>query len=735
MSRAVSVLLDDGLDRPLDYTYDGSVEIGMRAHVPLRGRTVKGTIIALKDQPEVKNALPILGILGDEAHLPPELFKLAQWMSGYYVTPLRRVIRMMLPNLLRGKAKPMVQKFVKRAVTQEKLMDAAAQMRRVSRARAQILDVLLKANKGILLSELLEKAQTSASPVKTLEKEGLIKIEDLAIDRTPLQNAEFFPTKHKTLNDQQQNVLLDVCSSIDKGIFLPHLIHGITGSGKTEVYMQAIDHALKLGKGVIMLVPEIALTAQTIERLTARIQSKIAVLHHRLSDGERFDTWQAIRRGDIKCVLGARSALFAPIQNLGLIIIDEEHENSYKQSEEMPCYHARDVALVRAKFEQATAILGSATPALESYLNAASGKYRLHTLTTRATKANLPAVKIVDMKSEYQKNDGYTLFSNALLRGIEERYARGEQVLLFLNRRGYHPMRKCGACAKTIKCPHCDVSLTFHKTIDTLYCHCCSYQLRPPPRICPYCKAADNLQYKGAGTEQIERALHAILPDVRTLRMDADTTRHKGSHERLFKQFRAGKADVLIGTQMIAKGLHFPAVTLVGVLGTDTSLNIPDFRSSEHVFQLIAQVSGRSGRGALPGTVIIQTHLPDHPVIIHASKEDYPTFYNEELAIRKLFDYPPYVRLARLIFTGESETITYNTANTIRATLAEHLPPSILLLPVTPCGCARIKDRYRFHFLIKGKSLTPLNKALKSIQHSTNKTTLLIDIDPTSIYY
>ena len=729
--RTATLLLDDGVDRPLDYLVPDDAKIGMRALVPLRSRTVKGTIIALKDKPEFKGTKPIKELLLTEANLPSELFELAKWMSHYYATPLRRIIKMMLPSSVRGKAKPKLQKFVKKTKSEKEIIEHAQTFRRTHPSRAKILDVILKNPKGLLLSELLEKSKTSKSPVDTLVKLNLISCKDVAVDRSPIQDAEYFPTKAKKLNAEQATTLDAITKTIDDNTFETHLIHGITGSGKTEVYLQAIAHALSKNRGVILLVPEIALTAQTIERLKARIPESIAILHHRLSDGERFDAWQALRSGKVRIALGARSALFSPIQNLGLIIIDEEHDSSYKQSDEMPCYHARDVAIVRAKLSKCPAILGSATPSLESYANAQSKKYTLHNLTTRATNANLPTVSIIDMKAEYEKNNGYTLFSDALLSAIKKRVAAGEQTLLFLNRRGYNPCIRCASCGKTQKCPDCDISLTYHKHIDTLYCHTCSYAKKPPPKTCPYCNAPAALQFKGAGTQQIESALHAIFPEIRTLRMDADTTRHKGSHDRLFRQFRAGKADILIGTQMIAKGLHFPSVTLVGILNSDSALSIPDFRASEHTFSLIAQVAGRAGRSDLPGEVLIQTLMPDHPIIDLATSENYPQFFKDETSVRAMFDYPPATRLARLIFTGPNETQTHNTALSYHAHLKKNLPPSIILLPLTPCGCARIKKNFRFQFLLKGQNLS----SHLNLPPPKQKVRLIIDIDPISVYF
>jgi len=496
--------------------------------------------------------------------------------------------------------------------------------------------------------------------------------------------------------------------------------------------MQAMEHVLNLKKSVILLVPEIALTSQTIERLKARFQQKIAILHHRLSDGERFDTWHGIKNGKIQIAVGARSALFSPFSNLGLIIVDEEQESSYKQSEEMPCYNVRDVAIVRAKINNCPIVLGSATPCLESYHNALKGKYVLHKLSARATSAKLPKVTIVDMKRE--RDLGNFVFSDLLLTKIKEKFSLGEQIILFLNRRGAFTCLTCSDCSETIKCAHCDVSLTFHKGLNHLTCHLCGYTLSPVPTKCGC--GSDVLKFKGPGTEQIQRQIHAIFPEIRTLRMDADTTKHKGSHDKLFKQFRSGKADILIGTQMIAKGLHFPQVTLVGILNTDGALNIPDFRASEHVYQLLTQVAGRSGRGDLPGEVIVQTTQLDHPVIKHASKEDYESFFQEEIGIREIFAYPPFSHLTKIVFSSKDEQKLLIHAHTVHGQIIYKLPSNYTVYPITPCGYSKIKDKYRYQCLIKGNAPLHLAKILSDLirPNQTSHTRVLIDIDPNNTF-
>ena len=597
---------------------------------------------------------------------------------------------------------------------------------------------MLKVKKGILLTELLDASKGSRGSVEALAKKGFLIVDTVRVDRSPLTGEDYFRTKHKKLNHDQAAALAKIHASLDAERFEVHLLHGVTGSGKTEVYLQAIDRALQMGKGAIMLVPEISLTPQTVERFRSRFEGQIALLHHRLSPGERFDEWNRIRRGEARIVIGARSAIFSPLVNLGLIVVDEEHEPSYKATEEAPCYHARDVAVMRGKMSACTVILGSATPSLESYYNCQNGKYTLSTLSCRAEKSEIPSVTIVDMRREYDIAKGMTSFSELLLEGIKKRIATGEQSILFLNRRGYHTTLWCPQCSQTAKCLHCDVALTFHLGDNCLSCHLCQYTLAPPPRHCPTCHAANPLKFRGVGTEQVEKALHAIFPEVRTLRIDADTTRHKGSHQKLLRDFGTGKADVLIGTQMIAKGLHFPEVTLVGILNSDSSLNIPDYRASETVFQLITQVSGRAGRGAVPGEVILQTSMPDNSTIRLAAAQDFRTFYEGEIALRKLFHYPPYAQMAKLTFSGPHEKATSAFADTFRNALQSVLPSSFELLPVCPAGHAKVKDRFRFQFLAKGPAISPLSSSIDKVRNQLlppREVRLLVDINPLSTFF
>lgn len=424
--------------------------------------------------------------------------------------------------------------------------------------------------------------------------------------------------------------------------------------------------------------------------------------------------------------------IYAPVQNLGLIIVDEEHESSYKSNEEMPAIHARDLAVVRGKLCKAAVVLGSATPSLESMYNALQGRYELHRMRERAESSRLPTVRIVDMR--VQRERGYQLFSQPLLQAIEERSGRGEQSLLFLNRRGYFTLQKCLSCDQAVQCPHCAVSLTFHKGDQSLACHCCGYQLSPPPQECPSCKSLQTLRFRGVGTEQVERQLRKLLPEVRTLRLDADTTKHKGSHEQILRQFGLGRADVLIGTQMIAKGLHFPAVTLVGVLHAEASLQVPDFRAAETTFQLLTQVAGRAGRGVLPGEVMIQSSIPEHPLLAMACSQNYDLFYEEEMTSRSLLEFPPYSRLIRLVASGEELAEVEGYLEQLHTWLKERIPDDVELYPPLPCGRAKVKDRHRASLLIKSRKPGVVQPLLAQITIPKG-VHLLIDIDPTSTFF
>lgn len=735
----VEVIVDQALDFPLDYSLPyqwNQILIGTRVLVPIKKKHVKGTVINIKSTSSFPDAKPVTDILFSESLLSEDLLALAHWMSRYYIAPLYKTLKVMLPpTYIEKKASSKTQKFVKSLVSQNELREICILIRNKSPRQAKVLDQILQSFKGLFLSELMEKATVSKDVIETLCKKKILHMQEIPYDIAPSFPIDFFPTYPKTLNLQQQKALDTILQTLET--FTPHLLFGITGSGKTEVYLQAMQCVLKKDKSVVFLVPEIALTTQIIEKIKARFgEASMAILHHRLSKKQRFEAWHRIQKKQAQIIIGARSAIFSPSPNIGLIIVDEEHEASYKQMEEAPKYHARDLAIMRAKFACCPVILGSATPCMESFSNAVQGKYQLHTLSARVSTADLPKVTIVDMQKEFTKAKGFVLFSDVLLDGIKQRMSQGEQTILFLNRRGYHTCALCQNCSYVLKCSHCDLSLTYHLGGNILACHLCDFR-QPPPQECPSCHNEGPLKYCGVGTELVQKSLHAFFPEIRSLRLDADTTRHFGSHEKIFREFRGGKADVLIGTQMIAKGLHLPSVTLVGVIGTDASLNIPDFRSCERVFQLLTQVAGRSGRGILKGEVVIQTQLPNHPTIVLAGKQDYVKFYEEEIQERKLFSFPPFTHCIKFGFADKEAKRCEKCALAFRHILIKHLPQETEIHPVIPCGYAKIKNLYRFQFFIKTKNIMRTVSHLEKMRknYDFGKTRLSIDVDPQSTYF
>ena len=734
-----SVVLEQSIAKALDYeipsTLQDLIQIGSFVEVPIRGRAARGFVIHIKDTKEVARTFAIKKALTDGPIINTELLNLALFIAKYYDTPLGKVIKTMLPSGVRKNTKAKEQYFVIREKSKEEMRLEIPKLINKSYKQAQILEALLPVRKGMLLTKLLEITKATAPHVHALVKKGFLSLKKVDPDLDLLEDEEYLLTKPKKLQNDQKEAIDTINHSIQSNRFKTHLLYGVTGSGKTEIYLQAIETAISQQRGVVMLVPEIALTQQTIERFKSRFHEKIAILHHRISDGKRKEAWDKIKDGSISIVIGARSAIFSPIQNLGLIIVDEEHEPSYKQQDESPTYHARDIAVVRGKNNHATVILGSATPSLESYYNAAQGKYILNKLSCRHNNATLPTVEIIDMKREFDKAKRVTLFSDKLLAELQKCQKNGEQAILFLNRRGYHTNLQCLSCGESVKCPHCDTSLTFHKQEARLACHLCGYEMKPSAS-CPSCNAHAMMKFSGMGTEKVEVALRAILPDIRTIRIDRDSTKHKGSLEMLLKDFRTGKADVLIGTQMVAKGLHFPDVTLVGVLNCDTQLHLPDFRSQENIFQLITQVSGRAGRGELAGKVLLQTQLPEHETLLFAKNHDFEGFYKEEIEVRRHFFFPPFSRIVKIIFTANSEKKAQLQAEQYHAAVQQVIPEALTLHPVTPSGHPKVKDSYRFQFLIRGKSCPEILAVLHRAEQSLATTiTRFIDVDPTTTFF
>ncbi|MTI47728.1 primosomal protein N' [Sporosalibacterium faouarense] len=556
----------------------------------------------------------------------------------------------------------------------------------------------------IVLSKLLKEMSTTRGTVNALEKKGYIKIVDEEIRRNPISKE--IAKYHKiTLTPQQKNCVDTIYDYSSNNINNKFLIHGITGSGKTEVYLQLIEKMLKDKKQSIVLVPEISLTPQTVERFVGRFGDRVAILHSRLSLGERFDEWQKIKNEEVDIVVGARSAVFAPFSRLGLIIIDEEHENSYKSSMN-PKYNTIEVAEKRCEIENASLLLGSATPSVETYYRAIQGDIHLLTLSNRANNKELPPIEVVDMKDELDRGNK-SIFSISLYKSIKENLARKKQTILFLNRRGFSSFVSCRKCGYVVKCKHCDISLTYHSSKHLLICHYCGLSIKPPT-VCPDC-GSKYIKYFGVGTQKVEELVRKNFPEARVARMDVDTTSRKGSHEKILDGVKEGKVDILIGTQMISKGLDFPNVTLVGIIAADMSLNLPDFKASERTFQLITQVGGRAGRGAHEGKVILQTYEPDHYSIEAAREHDFISFYDKEILLRETFNYPPYSNIINITIIGKNERevsiaagkLSNDIMNKIRKTNIKFSKDN--LMGPNPAPIAKIKSNYRWQVVIKSE--------------------------------
>lgn len=734
------VILDRAFDKILDYEVpkelQEKIQVGSRVVAPLGSSQCKGTVWELKEVGSYPQIKALTEIAIEPSVLTKDLIQLALWMSTYYATPLYQILKILLPSHIRNHQKQAMQKKVTTTFSSQELLQKILEIKPRKPKQAALLEVIVKQKEPISITELLKEAKTTQSTLSSLVEQGILTLLEAPKEKPCSFEADYFLSPAKKLSEEQQNSLNTILASLNKNTFATHLLYGVTGSGKTEIYLQAIEQALAQNKGVIFLVPEVVLASQTVERLKSRFEEKIAILHHRVGEAEKKDSWHQIYSQKARIIVGARSAIFCPVPNLGLIIIDEEQENAYKQTGESPRYHARDVAIMRAKFCNATVVLGSATPSLESFHNATSGKYILSELTQRPSSIAMPKVHIIDMKQEHLKNKGRTLFSDPLLSAISQRLKKGEQSLLLLNRRGYHTSQVCLSCGEASSCPHCDSLLTFHLSDNKLACHLCGYEINPP-RSCPSCKQEASMKFRGAGTEMVEKALYNIFPECRVLRMDADTTKKKGSHESIFKKFRSGKADILVGTQMIAKGLHFPSVTLVGVLNADLTLSIPDFRASETLFQLITQVAGRSGRSDLPGEVFIQTLAPTQQTLLHAADQNYKAFFQEESLVRELFEYPPFTRLIKIKVSGTDEGQAKEKIAEARDFLLQNLPPSFSLLPISSAGHAKVENHYHFQFLIKAKKLMGISPILFNLQQkfSRYKLRLSIDVDPSSTFF
>lgn len=606
--------------------------------------------------------------------------------------------------------------------------------------QATLLEALCKRHAPTPLTELIRETGATYDAIRALEAKGLLRVSSLEERRSPFsEEMEAIPLSPEPLplTPDQETAVKAILEAFKKGRNDVFVLHGVTGSGKTEVYLHVIRHVLEAGRGALLLVPEIALTSQTVSRLLARFGRRIAVLHSRLSAGERYDEWRRVRSGEADVVVGARSAVFAPIQRLGIVILDEEHESSYKQEDPPPRYHAREVAIQRGRWHQIPIVLGSATPSLESYYRARTGEYRLLRMPSRVGTATLPPVSVCDLREELRRGNR-SIFAERLRQAVTERLHRREQVMLYLNRRGFSTYVFCRDCGYVERCPICHISLTHHEHTRLLVCHHCGH-VRPLPSSCPQC-GGKRIRYLGLGTQQVEKETHKAFPTARVARMDADTTTAKGSHERILNAFRRGDYDILIGTQMIAKGLDFPRVTLVGVLLAETSLHLPDFRAGERTFHLLTQVAGRSGRSSLGGEVIFQTYMPEHYAIAAAQHHDYEGFCDQELKEREQYGYPPYTRALRILLRSEEEPALIAASHTLGTTLAtlcrQKQFRDVVVKGPAPAPFARIRGFHRWHLLLCAPSVEGLRELARQALEASpppGVVAVTLDVDPQTL--
>jgi primosomal protein N' (replication factor Y) len=737
MSSFVRVIVDRSIRRELDYSVPEAmtdkVVVGARVRVPFRDKSLLATVVATLDQSPAEGIKPIMALLGEKPILSASLIELARWMSNYYCCPVETVMRSLLPQVIRsakiGWKKQLFVSPARRATPEE-----IEKLRRRAPRQAELLEAIAQLLAPMPASDLLRQTSLDNSTLRALIRRGFAELREQAVERDPHGKEEFVADAELAMNEEQTAALKLIETALENPeTHPPILLHGVTGSGKTEVYLQAIRATLARGKTAIVLVPEISLTPQTVERFKSRFAAQpdaVAVLHSHLSEGERHDEWHKLHSGRARIVIGARSAVFAPLLNLGLIVVDEEHETSYKQ-EEAPRYHARDVAIVRAKLEKCVAILGTATPSLESYANATRGKYVLSTLTQRVDQCQMPLIRIVDLRQERRKEKAAAILSEKLRTAIGNRLEKKEQTILFLNRRGFSTSLLCNNCGKARDCPNCSVALTFHRSNARLSCHLCGHSAAVPKR-CPEC-GEDALIYAGFGTEKVEANVSAIFPKAIVRRMDADSMTRKDAYRETLHAFRAGKIDILVGTQMIAKGLHFPNVTLVGIINADLALHLPDFRAGERTFQLLTQVAGRAGRGEEPGEVFVQTYTPFSPSIQFARHHDFAGYFEQELEFRERCDFPPFKHAVLITVRSEHEARASFSAETLARRLREALPEEFTRGAPAPAPLEKLQGHYRFHILLRGEAIMRLSRLIRETLDKLpfpEDVAVAVDVDP-----
>ena len=696
------------LDRTFQYKIPKEMEneavIGALVKVPFgRGNsTIEGYIVDVGSEPGFapEKTKEILEVMTQGVMVESQLISLAYWLRRNYGATLNDALKTVLP--VKKTIKPVKKRSLRLLVDREELnrqIENAKKKKHVAKHRLLLAFAESMEEQPVLdYDNIVHRLNISGQTIQSMVKAGIMEVEEQRIFRNP-SYLESNGKKNIQLNEEQEEIVKDFMQDYDGGIRRTYLLHGVTGSGKTEVYMEMIAHVLRAGRQAIMLIPEIALTYQMVQRFYERFGDVVSVIHSRLSAGEKYDQFLRAKQGELKVIIGPRSALFAPFPDLGLIIMDEEHEGGYK-SEMPPKYHARETAIERARMAGASVVLGSATPSMEAYYRAQSGEYKLYTLTRRAGKGNLPDVDIVDLREEFSKKN-YSIFSTSLQEKIEGCLERKEQVMLFLNRRGYASLVSCRKCGKEIGCPHCDVSLTSHRVqgkIAYLQCHYCGYQI-PMPDKCPSCQSK-YIGGFGTGTQKVEEQVKQIFPGARVLRMDADTTSGKDGHLKILSAFASHEADILVGTQMIVKGHDFPDVTLVGVLVGDLSLHNNDFRSAERTFQLLCQAAGRAGRGDKKGSVVIQTYQPEHYAIVSAAAQDYEQFYNSELEFRKMLQYPPVSHILAMSVYGQNEKLVIQMAEKTAALMKESGED---VIGPSKASVYKVNDIYRMYIYAKSR--------------------------------
>jgi len=733
-----------GFDKLLHYkvpeTLRAEIRAGSLVRVPIVNRLHLGLVMAVDPAPDCapEKLKSVSAVVHDYPALTADLLGLARWMHTYYAARMDSVLEAMIPGAVRDGAQLKSEKYLSlaRPLTPEE----TAALAKKAPAQARLCEFLRQQFRPVKKSLVLSRLDVTAAVASALVKRGLVTEESRHVERVAYADnwtgGEVVNGLPPKLNEEQSAVVDSVGASIAKRKFAVHLLHGVTGSGKTEVYLRAVEQVLAAGGSAIYLVPEVALTPQTVARLRGRFEAaghRTVVWHSHLGEGERLDGWTALASGQARVVVGARSAVFAPVRDLRLIVVDEEHEPAYKQ-DETPRYHGRDVAVYRAKLAGCTCLLGSATPSLESFANVQAGKYQLDTLKKRVDDKKLPDIHVVDMRVELVRQRGLVTLSRLLVDHMHRRFERKEQIILFINRRGYSSSMQCRKCGHVEECPHCSVAMTYHRADETLKCHLCGHQ-RGAPAVCPACAAPD-IRWRGLGTQRVEEAVRRVLPRARLERMDADTMSKKHLFRQILGDFRAGKIDVLIGTQMIGKGLDFPNVTLVGLVDADLSMHVPDFRANERTFQLLVQVAGRAGRGDRSGEVIVQSFTPKSDAIQFARHADFNGFAEGELAMRRKFNYPPYRHLIHHLFRGPNQEKIKFFAEHWAKQVEQALGATVEIRGPTPAPIEKVKDEYRFqiwYFCASATKVVPVLVKLQAAMKWPDDVTQVLDVDPMSL--